>query len=161
MFVLGLLTPAGCGVFGCSSRNGHSPASDIARLQQEKSVRTAAQQKLDSNIVLALKKSRREPPFDQPTAVQPSLTIRPDGSVLVDLDATVSMELLEHIARLGGQVVNSFAAAQAVRAHVPLGQLEALATRADIKFISPAAAATTNQLNEPRISPVRDPATKP
>jgi len=53
-------------------------ASDIAMLQQEKDARNAAQQKLDSHIVLALKQSRHEPPFDKATALQPDLAIRPD-----------------------------------------------------------------------------------
>ena len=35
--------------------------------RDEKEARTEAQKKLDSHIVLAIKKSRGEPPFDKPT----------------------------------------------------------------------------------------------
>ena len=91
-------------------------ASGIATLEQEKATRSAAQQKLDSNIVLALRQSRGEPPFDQPSALQPALTLRPDGRVLVDLDATVSAGLLAYIKHIGGEVINSFEATRAVRA---------------------------------------------
>ena len=110
----------------------------------EKESRTAAQKKLDSHIVLALKKSRREPPSDKPTSLDPDLAIEADGRVLVDLNAKVSAELLAQIENTGGKVINSFEAARAIRALVPLAQMEALASRADVQFISPAAQATTN-----------------
>lgn len=110
----------------------------------EKESRTAAQMKLDSHIVLALKKSRSEPPFDKATSLDPDLAIQADGRVLVDLRATVSKELLARIEAEGGKVINSFEAAQAIRALVPLSRVEALVSRADVHFISPAAQATTN-----------------
>lgn len=116
-------------------------ASEIVN---EKESRTAAQKKLDSHIVMALKKSRGEPPFDKPTALDPDLVIEADGRVLVDLNATVSRKLLEHIGKNGGRIINSFEASRAIRALVPLARMEALASRADIQFISPAAQATTN-----------------
>lgn len=119
-------------------------AKDVAELEQEKAARTEAQKKLDSQIVLALKKARGEPPFDKPTTVQPDLTIRPDGRVSVDMDAAVSQELLEQIERAGGKVVSSFAASRTIRAWIPLEKIESLAARDDVKFISPAATAATN-----------------
>ena len=100
--------------------------------------------KLDSHIVLALKKSRGEAPFDTPTQLDPDLAIEADGRVLVDLNATVTRELLAHIESEGGKVISSFEAARAIRALVPLTRMEALVLRADIKFIAPAAQPTTN-----------------
>jgi len=94
--------------------------------------------------VLALKKSRGESPFDKPTQLDPDLAIEADGRVLVDLNATVSKELLARIESDGGKVINSFEASHAIRALVPLTRMEPLASRADIKFISPAAQATTD-----------------
>ncbi len=102
------------------------------------------QTKLDSHLVLALKQSRKEPPFDQPTKLDPDVVFEADGRVLVDLKATVSTALLARIEQLGGSVVNSFATAHAIRAHVPLNCLETLASRDDVLFIAPAAEATTN-----------------
>lgn len=121
--------------------------------QNEKESRTAAQKKLDSHLVLALKKSRSEPPFDKPTSLDPDLVIEPDGRVQVDLTATVSSALLEQITKAGGTVVSSFESAKAIRARIPLGQLEALAARADVIFISPAAQATTNQTEKSTNAP--------
>lgn len=114
----------------------------------EKEARTAAQKKLDSHIVLALKKSRGEPPFDQPTTLDPDLVIEPDGRVLVDLTATVTAELLSQISTSGGAVISSFESMKAIRARIPLSQMEATAARAEVTFISPAAQATTNQTDK-------------
>jgi hypothetical protein len=121
-----------------------APQAGNSNPMNEKESRTAAQKKLDSHIVLALKKSRSEPPFDKPTQLDPDLAIEADGRVLVDLNATVSKELLARIESDGGKVVNSFEASHAIRALVPLIRIEALALRAEVKFIAPAAQATTN-----------------
>jgi hypothetical protein len=136
---------------GPSMENPPLTASGIATLEQEKATRSAAQQKLDSNIVLALRQSRGEPPFDRTVALQPALPVRQDGCVLVDLDATVSPDLLVYIRSIGGEIINSFATARAVRAFIPLKQMETLAARADVKFISPAAVATTNPIAAPPV----------
>jgi len=125
--------------------NASIKAADVTELVAEKNARNAAQLKLDSNLVLALKKIQKEPPFDKLTALQPSLKIRPDGRVLVDLDASVSKQLLEDIKNAGGEVINSFDLAHSVRALVPLSKMEALAGRKDVKFIQPAAEAATNR----------------
>ena len=125
----------------------------IEAAQQEKAARTDAQKKLDSQIVLALKKQRGEPPFDKPTTLQPDLTIQPDGRVLVDLQATVSPALLEQIRTGGGEVINSFEAARSVRARIALSQMEAIAARPDVVFVSPAAGATTNNAQRGSIDP--------
>ena len=104
----------------------------------EKSLPAATLEKLDAQIVLALEKSRGEPPFDKPTSLEPDIPIKDAGRVLVDMEASVSKELLNQIALVGGQVINSSETARTLRAMVPLSQLETLAGRVDVKFISPA-----------------------
>ena len=118
------------------------PAANVA---SEKNLRTPAQRKLDSNLVLAIKRTRHEAPFDRPIALEPSVKVRADGRIVVDLKAEVTSALLEEIEQHGGDVLHSFAAAREVRALVPLMQLETLAERADVKFIATAAEATTNR----------------
>ena len=132
-----------------------APAAAIAALEQEKELRTAAQKKLDSHIVMALKKSRKEPPFDKPTPLDPDLVIEADGRVLVDITAAVSKELLARIESDGGKVINSFEAARAIRALVPLGRMEALASRPDVQFIAPAAQVTTNRGDAAQASSIK------
>jgi hypothetical protein len=104
----------------------------------EKSLPAATLKKLDGQIVLALKKSRGEPPFDKPTSLEPDIPVKHAGRVLVDMEASVSRQLLDQIAFVGGQVINGSETATSLRAMVPLSQLETLASRADVKSISPA-----------------------
>jgi hypothetical protein len=94
--------------------------------------------KLDTQLVLALKKSRGESPFDKPTSLEPNIPVKHNGRVLVDMQATVSTALLNQIVLVGGWVDHSSATATTLRAWVPFSQLEALAGRADVRFIFPA-----------------------
>jgi hypothetical protein len=106
----------------------------------------AAAGKLDSQIVLALKKSRAQPPFDKPTSLEPDIPIRDGDRVLVDIDASVSKGLLDQVALSGGVVVKGSPTATTFRAMVPLSQLEALASRGDVKSIAPAKLSVTSQI---------------
>jgi hypothetical protein len=93
--------------------------------------------KLDPQIVLALKKSWGQPPFDKPTKLEPDIPVKDDtGRVLVDVEASISTQLLNEVSALGGKVIKGFETATTFRAMVPLLQLETLAGREDIKFIS-------------------------
>lgn len=138
-----------------------STASGLATLEQEKASRNPARQELDSNLVPGLRQGRLEPPFDRPGRLQPTLSVLPGGRVLVDLDATVSTNLLVYIRCIGGEVINHFASARAVQAIVPLKSLEALAARGDVKFISPGALATTNPMTCSALEPVETTNTRP
>jgi hypothetical protein len=115
----------------------------------EESIPAATLEKLDAQIVLALKQIRGEPPFDKPTSLQPDIPIRDGESVLLDLEATVSDNLLSQIAFVGGKVVNSPDPVHVIRALVPLLQVEALAVRADVKSISPARPTITSEVKAP------------
>lgn len=64
---------AACCALGCEDKKpspsdqpkAGTPLPEISEIVKEKESRTAAQKKLDSHVVLALKKSRGEPPFDK------------------------------------------------------------------------------------------------
>jgi hypothetical protein len=103
--------------------------------------------KLDAQILLALKQSRGQPPFDKATALQPDIPVKDGASVLVDVEATVSADLVTHITLIGGQVAPSPDSAHVIRAMIPLAQLEALAGRADVKFISTARPTVTSRID--------------
>jgi hypothetical protein len=120
---------------------GESALKQIESLMEQKLARTAAQTKLDSQFLYAL----NPPTFRQAApGMKPDLKLRPDGRVLVDIEAVVSQELLERIEALGGKVVSSFAAYKAIRALVPLSSLEPLAARPDVMFVARAHEAETN-----------------
>jgi len=113
------------------------------------SISAATLRKLDDQIVLALKQSRGQPPFDKPTSLEPGIPIKDAGRVLVDMEASVSKELLDQIAIVGGQVIKGSTTATTLRAMVPLLQLETLAGRADVKSISPARLSITSEVKTP------------
>ncbi len=118
--------------------------TQIDSLLAEKDARTPAQQKLDSQLVYFTKQKRGE----AITAAVPTLELHikagADGRVLVDIKANVSPDLLGWITSSGGAVISHFAQFQAIRALVPIGFLEALAGHPQVRFVSPAAMATTN-----------------
>jgi hypothetical protein len=100
-------------------------------------VPAATLNKLDNQLVLVVKKSRAEAPFDKETTVEPDV-YKFNGRVLVEIEGTISRELSDQIASLGGQLVVGWGTATNFRAWVPFAQVETLASRADIKSISAA-----------------------
>jgi hypothetical protein len=102
--------------------------------------------KLDGQIVLALKKSRGQPPFDKPTSLEPDIPIKDGDRMLVDIEGSVSKPLLDQVTLSGGVVPNGSTTTATLRAMVPLSQLEALAARADVKSIVPAKPSVTSQI---------------
>jgi hypothetical protein len=108
-------------------------------------VPAAVLNKLDHQLVLVVKKSRAEAPFDTATAADPDV-YKFRGRVLVEIAGVFSRELSDHIASLGGNVVNGWGTTTQFRAWVPFGQLEVLAARADIKSITAARPTITHRL---------------
>src|SRR6185369_1622055 len=121
-----------------------SALKQIQAFQTAKLTRSAAQHKLDSNLIDADKMRRGEPLAEGITRVELDLDRDETGRVLVDIDATVSAKLLNGIEAAGGKVVNHFARDRAIRAWMPLAKIEALAARDDVRFVHPAVKALTN-----------------
>ena len=124
-----------------------SVKTEIAALLQEKAARTLAQQKMESQLVHALKKNRGESFAPAAPNVRVDVKTETDGRVLVDIDATVTPELLALIQQGGGQVINSFVQFRAIRALVTLPQLEVLASSTDVNYIRRASEAHTNKVD--------------
>ena len=120
----------------------------LQALQAAKLRRTPAQQKMDSQLIHGEKMRRGEPLADGVTTLRVDLDKDAEDLVLTDIDAKVSDELLQRIAALGGKVVNHFRQFDAIRARLPLAQIETLAARDDVKFIRPAVKARTNVTSE-------------
>jgi len=117
-----------------------SPAhvTHVAQVAPEKSaIPEKVLSKLDPAIVRALKKSRGELPSEKAAVLDPDIPIRDGPRVLVDIDATVSDELLREIDLAGGQLAPSPDAARVVRVMIPLADVPKLADRADVTFVSP------------------------
>lgn len=123
---------------------------------------TPAQRKLDSNILSALKLAGGAPADGAPPVLSRNFVpIQEAGRALVDLDATVSKELLDHMVSIGGQVVSSSETDHTIRAMIPVTQLEALAARTDIKAVSPGILSDTSRIAIPRAARPGAPAANP
>jgi hypothetical protein len=109
----------------------------------EKEGRTPAQQKINSQLLYEIYRLRGEavrkgvPPG--PTGV----TIDGRGRALVDIRVDPTPALQNKIRRAGGVVLSTSARDRSVIARVPLRKLETLAADPAIRFIEPAAEATT------------------
>jgi hypothetical protein len=101
--------------------------------------------KLDQHLVLVVKKSRGESPFDKPTTLQPDV-YQFNGRVLVEIEGSASKELSDQVTSLGGQLVAGWGTATTFRVWIPFAKLETLASRADIKSISAARPSITHRL---------------
>ena len=106
----------------------------------------AAKSKLDDQLLLALRKNRQEPPFDNPTTLEPEIPIKDGDRVLVDIEGSISKALTNQVILGGGALPDSSPSTTTLRAMVPLSQLETLAARSDVKSISPAKVSVTTRL---------------
>jgi len=102
--------------------------------------------KLDKDLVLVVKNSRAEAQSDTATAPQPDV-YQSNGRVLVEIQGSVSKELSDQVTSLGGQLVAGWGTATIFRVWIPFAQLETLAGRGDIKFISAARPSITHRLS--------------
>src|SRR3954471_22893722 len=112
-----------------------SALQQIVALQAEKATRSAALQKVESQLIYALKRSLNQQYASGITNL--SFVPIPDGNgrMRVDITATVTPDLLTFMTQAGCQFVNNFPQFQAIQALVPLTQLEAVAGRSEVFFI--------------------------
>ena len=138
---IAVLTLAMCGIAGGATALSRAQAPTS---RSEKETRTAAQQKIDSQILQEIYRKRGQAAEkhvpDGPTLVR----IDDKGRALIDIRAKVSPDTLNLVKRRGGTVVSSSPQYDSIIARVPLLELERLAAHAAVRFIMPAAEATTN-----------------
>jgi hypothetical protein len=125
----------------------HEALQQIQALRDEKATRTPAQQKIDSNLLLEMKMRRGEAIMQAVPALQTGITLDAKGHTLVDITAEVTQDILDAIVALGGTVVSSFAQYRAIRARMPLEQLETLARLPHVHAIRPEEKAMTHVVN--------------
>ncbi|MCB0962213.1 MAG: hypothetical protein KDA98_02750, partial [Acidimicrobiales bacterium] len=126
------------------ARLSASAQRQIDAIVADKQRWTPAERKVAPDLLYA----RNEAAGKRAVAGAPALKSGVDvvgGTVLVDLDATVTQNLLDAIDAAGGTVTTSVAAFDAVRAEVPVDAVVDLAERNDVAHVRPADEATTNQ----------------
>jgi hypothetical protein len=143
--VLMTATPALAGVVMSSSRQ------QTAATRPEKETRTAAQQKIDSQILQEIYRRRGQAAEKQVPEGSTLVRIDDKGRALVDIRVKVSAESLNLVKRRGGSIVSSSPKYDSIIARLPLLEIERLAANAAVRAIVPAAEATTvRQGPEPR-----------
>jgi uncharacterized repeat protein (TIGR01451 family) len=127
--------PNAFGVNGISS----NALQQISALIAEKDTRSPAQLKMDSQLLYALKQSRGQPMAPGVPTLQFLPTAETNGPFnglfKVDIDATVSSNLLAAITNSGGVIENSVSQFDAIRAGISLALAEQLAGRPDVRFV--------------------------
>ena len=132
-------------IFAVSALSAAPLDSQTAPQVREKITRTAAQQKIDSQLLYALYRERGEA---EAKGVPPGeLRVKFDAKrrALVTIRARVTKDLLATIKTLGGEVVSSSERDNDIRAHLPLSKLEELAASKTVSAIMPAEEATTHR----------------
>jgi hypothetical protein len=132
-----------------ASRTSAQPALSAAAINQiealhaEKASRTPAQHKMDSQLIYAAKERLGLPIATGVPLLRADVKFAPDGRVLIDINAKVTPALTQLIEAAGGDIINSFPQFNAVRALMPLEQIESLAALADVISIRRADEAQT------------------
>src|ERR1051326_7991459 len=108
-----------------------SVLQQIQALEDEKSSRTEAQNKLDSQFIYALNEKKSGLALSSAPQLKADVQILGNNEVLVDITATVSDDLVGQIKVLGGLVLGRYDQFDSIRALMPLDGLESLASRSD------------------------------
>ncbi len=126
------------------TRISQSAMRQIEALMQEKESRTPEQKKIDSQLLYRLKQKRGERIAPGVERLGAGVKEAADGSVMLDIRAKVTPEVLEAIRKAGGEVISAHEQFDAIRAKLAMDTLEKLAGMDEIKFIRPADEAMTN-----------------
>jgi hypothetical protein len=118
--------------------------AQLAAMATEKRARTAAQQKIDSQLLYASRLARGQTVASGVGALDTGVVPEADGRVIADVRAAVTPGLLARMRALGADVLAAQAAYDDVRVQIDLGQLEALAAFSDVYFVAPRQRAITS-----------------
>ncbi|HST23345.1 MAG TPA: S8 family serine peptidase [Blastocatellia bacterium] len=135
-----------------SEKISDSALSQIRSLMEAKLARTPEQQKIDSNLLAAIKVNRGEAIAANAPTLQPDVKLDANGKVLVDITAKVTNGLLDQLRASGAEDVLAFKQYDSIRARVPLLQLEFLAGSPNIKSIIRAVEAQTQRATQDEIA---------
>ena len=121
-----------------------SPSRQVAPpAAGEKTSRTPAQQKIDSQLLYEIYRLRGEADRKGVPPGPTGVNIDEHRRALVDLRAPVTAGLQKTIRRLGGAVLSVSPRDESILARMPLLHLERLAAEPAVRFIGPAAEAVT------------------
>ena len=112
---------------------------------QEKEARTAAQRKINSQLLYEIYRRRGEAEKRGIPAGPTDVRIDKDGRALVDVRAEVTPAMEKKVRDAGGAVISTSSRDQSIIARIPILKLERLADDPAVHAIEPAAEAITNR----------------
>ncbi len=125
-----------------------STAQQIQALEQEKDSRTAAQQKIDSNVLYTIRMLAGQPAAPGIPYMNTGVDLDENNGVVVDITAQVTERLLQQLNSAGALVLYSNIDFGAIRAIVPPGQVEGIAASSDVIFVARKAGSITSRFNK-------------
>ena len=113
----------------------------------EKAARSGSERRLDSQLLLELKRRRGHPVAQSVPSLITGVEKDANDMTLVDIKADLTGNLLARIEALGGTVESQHPNYRLCRARVPVESLEALATDPAIQYIRPAFKPISNKID--------------
>jgi subtilisin family serine protease len=117
---------------------GYQARQQIEALMAEKAARTWPQRKISSRLLYTRKMRRGKAIANGVQKLRTGVQVEADGTTLVDVRGEVTESVLAQMEALGATIVNNFPEYQAVRARIPIDQVEALALLPQVAFVRPA-----------------------
>ena len=131
-------------------------AAQMRALEQEKETRTAAQQKIDSNLLYTERMLQGRDAAPGVAYLETGVDLDPNNNIVVDMVANVTDSLLTKLTAAGVTIVSSYASLRSVRAVIPPAAIETIAAFPEVIFISPRQAFGDNVLHvAPKAAPGR------
>jgi hypothetical protein len=113
--------------------------AQLHALLLEKQSRTAAQQKIDSQLLIAARRKRNEPLAPALAQLRIDVAFDTDGRTEIDISGRITENLVAVIVREGGEIINSYPHFNALRARIRPEKLEVIAALDEVRVISRAA----------------------
>src|SRR5215831_5081779 len=121
-----------------------SALQQIQSVLAEKAARNGTLMKVDPTLIYTARAALGAGIAGLPGNAVPTARMDSAGRVQVDIQAAVSDSLILQIQALGGEIVNSFPQYGAIRANVPVLQMDSIAANADVRSIAVAHEFRTN-----------------
>src|SRR5207253_10566170 len=110
----------------------------IAALESEKTSRTPIEQKIDSQLLQAIRESRGQQMATGVHLDRANVKADDAGRLEIDISTAVNDDLLSKIEGLGGEIIYPSWEYKTVRARVNLSVVEAIADLPEVRFVQPA-----------------------
>jgi len=119
--------------------------AQIEALIREKDSRTGAQQKMDSQLIYALKMRRGAMIAEGVRTLETNIPYNNQGKMTLDLKAKVSDALLTQLQSYGADIINSVPEHNSIRIQGAMNQIEAIAALPDVMYIQSKQEAMTSR----------------